>query len=223
MARSSWRSSGAAVLASVLIVAASAEIGGHRKDEYLQAARIALAADRVRITLDLTAGIAVADVVLAEIDGDGTGTISDAEAAAYADVVRAAIALDVDGRILPVELADSHFPATGSIRRGEGSIGLELGAVLPRLDAGAHHLRYRNTHHPEIGAYLANVLVPEDPRVVVHGQKRDIDQRQLIVDYTLTGRPSTGGPFHADLAGALLVCAALWWRARRRRLDEESH
>ena len=56
------------------MVAASTDMGAHRKDEYLQAARIALDAEGAHISLDLTAGIAVADIVLTEIDRDRTGT-----------------------------------------------------------------------------------------------------------------------------------------------------
>jgi hypothetical protein len=201
------------------MVAASTDMGAHRKDEYLQAARIALHPEDARISLDLTAGIAVADIVLTEIDRDRNGTISEEEARAYAEVVRRAIALDLDGRPLALDLIDSHFPSIESIRKGEGAISLELSAIIPALPAGAHHLRYRNTHHADIGAYLANVLAPENPRVAIAAQKRDVDQRQLVVDYVLTGDPSTIGAsrFLPDVVGALLMCAALWWRQRRRR------
>ena len=215
--RSSWRSKVVAGLAATLIVAACAEIGAHRKDEYLQAARIALDPARARITLDLTAGSAVADVVLAEIDRDGTGTISTEEGGAYAEVVRKAIALDIDGTPMPLAVIDSRFPPVESIRKGEGAIRLELAAALPSLPPGSHRLRYRNAHRTEIGAYLANALVPESARVAIAGQKRDVDQRELIVDYVLSGdRSATGGRrlLLSDVAFALLVGAAVWWRLR---------
>ena len=216
--RSSWRNNVGAGIAATLLVAASTGAAAHRKDEYLQAARIALDAERAHLSLDLTAGIAVADSVLAEIDRDRTGTISADEAMVYAEVVRRHIGLDVDGRPLAVRLIDSRFPDTEAIRKGEGAISLELSAVIPALAAGPHRLRYRNTHHADIGAYLANVLVPDTPRVSIAAQKRDAEQRQLVVDYVLNGESSaiSARTFLPDLVGALLICAAVWWRHRSR-------
>jgi len=206
------------------MIAASIDLGAHRKDEYLQAARIALDPEGAHISLDLTAGIAVADIVLTEIDRDRTGTISAEEAGAYAEVVRRDIALDLDGRPLVVDLIDSRFPSIESMRTGEGAISLELSAVIPALPAGAHHLRYRNTHRADIGAYLANVLAPGNPRVAIAAQKRDVDQRQLVVDYVLSGDSSTiaASRFLPDVVGALLMCAAVWWRQRSRPGDARS-
>ena len=59
--------------------------------------------------------------------------------------------------------------------------------MIGTVSAGPHHLLYRNSHHPDIGVYLANVLVPASHRIAVTGQRRDVDQRQLIVDYVLRG------------------------------------
>jgi len=200
------------------VVAAAGDLGAHRKDEYLQAARIALAPERAHIMLDLTAGIAIADVVLAEIDRDWTGTISADEAAAYAEAVRRDISLDVDGRTLAVELSDTRFPDIESIRKGEGAISLELFAAIPALPAGPHRLRYRNTHHADIGAYLANVLVPDTPRVSIAAQNRDVEQKELVVNYVLNGKSATvsARTYLPDLVGALLIFAAVWWRHRSR-------
>ena len=188
MARSSWRISVVVGVVSMGIVATSAGTVAHRKDEYLQAARIALDPGRVQIYLNLTAGIAVADAVLADVDRDRSGTISAGEAAAYAQVVRKAVRLTLDGRPLSLELVDSRFPGVESIRKGEAAISLELAAGLPALAAGAHHLRFRNTHRRDIGAYLANVLVPANDRIAISSQRRDVDQRELTVDYVLDRR-----------------------------------
>src|SRR2546426_8851335 len=109
--RSSRASSATALLIVVAVsVAFGAGVSAHRRDEYLQATRLAIDPDRVQIELDLTPGIAVAEVVLAEIDFDADRSISAAEARAYADRVLSAIALDVDGMPLDVELVDSAFP-----------------------------------------------------------------------------------------------------------------
>ena len=64
------------MIAAALMVGAGSATSAHRRDEYLQAARIAVDPDRVRIELDLTPGIEVADGVIAGIDTDRSGTIS---------------------------------------------------------------------------------------------------------------------------------------------------
>ena len=214
--RSSWRSSVIIALASAIIAGSSAETSAHRRDEYLQAARLALDPERTHIELDLTAGIAVAEVVLADIDRDRTGTISSDEADNYAAVVRTAIRLEVDGTPLSVELINSRFPTVDAVRQGEGAIRLDLAAAMPPLAAGPHHLRYRNSHRADIGAYLANVLVPASNRVAISAQRRDVDQRELIVDYVLDADRSTSARawFLASFIGVALAVATLWRRSR---------
>ena len=124
----------------------------------------------------------------------------------------------MDGTPLRVELVDSRFPGIEAVRNGEGAIRIELAAAIGTVSAGPHRLLYRNTHRPDIGVYLANVLVPASDRVAVTGQRRDVDQRQLIVDYVLGVDPaaSARGWFLPSIAGLLLVLAALWWRHRNR-------
>ena len=203
-------------LAAAIIVVTSTGTSGHRRDEYLQAARVGLEPRRALIELDLTAGTAVADNVLAEIDRDRTGTISAAEAAAYVAVVRRAITLEVDGTAVPVELVASSFPAIEAVRRGEGAIRLRLAGVLPALAAGPHQLLYRNGHRADIGVYLANVLVPLSDRVAISTQRRDVDQRELIVDYVLSADAMTAvrGWFLPSLFGILALAALGWLRQR---------
>ncbi len=194
----------------------------HRRDEYLQAARLAIDPDRVELALDLTPGIAVADVVLSEIDVDRNGLISAAEARAYSDRVLSAIALDVDGIPLRVELVDSTFPAFDSVRKGEGTTRIQAAASMPRLADGLHHLRYRNTYRSDIGVYLANALVPASDRVIVAAQRRDLYQRDLVIDYQLSRQPASTARrgLSAGVAGALILIANLWWRTRTRRTED---
>ena len=199
-----------------MIVGAGSSTSAHRRDEYLQAARIAIDPDRVRVEVDLTAGIAVADAVLAGIDADRDGAISSSEAQAYAAVVRQAVRLDVDAAPISAALVSSAFPDVAALRGGEGPIRVVLLASLPPLGPGRHQIRYRNAHRADIGVYLANALVPASDRVAINGQQRDAAQRELIVDYELRpSRPGSGAlPFAASLGVAVLVLGALWWRRR---------
>jgi hypothetical protein len=198
----------------------------HRRDEYLQAARLAIDPDRVELALDLTAGIAVADVVLSDIDIDKNGLISVAEARAYSNRVLSAIALEVDGIPLRVELVESTFPTFDSVRQGEGTTRIQAAASMPRLADGLHHLRYRNAYRTDIGVYLANALVPASDRVMVAAQRRDINQRDLVIDYMLSGQPAPTArrSLSVGVAGALILIANVWWRTRTRRrtCDEPS-
>lgn len=201
-------------LALLLALTGGSAASAHRRDEYLQATRVALDPSRVQLQLDLTPGIAVADRVLADVDGDRDGAISPAEQQSYAGRVLGAIAMDVDGVRLAPRVTASTFPPLDAMRNGEGTIALEIAAPLPALAAGPHRLHYRNTHRPDIGVYLANALVPASDRVRISAQDRDTDQRTLEITYVVTAdAPGLRRPLIA--AGTALVVLALFWVRRR--------
>ena len=209
-------------MAFVLLAGGAAS--AHRRDEYLQAARVAIDPDRIEIELDLTPGIAVAEQVLAAIDRDGNRSISDGEARAYRARVLDGLAVDVDGTPLALELADSSVPAVAAVLNGEGTMRLRAAAALPRVSTGTHHLRYRNSHRPDIGVYLVNALVPASERVAVVSQRRDVDQRDVTIEYTLGPDAATRvrGGLSAGAAGAVIWLTSLWWRRRREPADPGS-
>src|SRR5258705_13835952 len=93
--RSSWRAKSLAALAVGLLASASAPASPHRRDEYLQATRIAIDPGRVLIELDLTPGIEVAQGIVADIDRDRNGVVAADEAQAYAARVLRDIRLDI--------------------------------------------------------------------------------------------------------------------------------
>ena len=216
MARNSSRNRINAGLTSALVVAMSVTASAHRRDEYLQATRIAVEPDRVQVELDLTAGISVAEAVIRDIDRDGSGVISGDEARRYATAVVKAVRLDVDRRPLQVELINVTVPELGAIRNGEGVIRLELSARLPALAAGAHQIFFLNAHRADIGVYLANALAPVNPRIAIVAQRRDVAQREITIDYALTASSVTGARMLLPL-GALVVLSLAafgWMRVR---------
>ena len=172
------------VLALTTTLVAGTDVSAHRTEDYLQAARIGLEPDRVRITLDLTPGIDVAGSFMGALDHDGDGALSAGEQRGYAGQVLGALRVELDERPLQPRVVSWSFPEPSAFRRGEGTIRLEIQATLPRVPAGAHRLRFRNAHLAGHSAYLANALVPESARVAVTAQRRNHDQSELTIEYT---------------------------------------
>jgi hypothetical protein len=203
-------------IAATLALAAGARASAHRLDEYLQAARIGIDPLGVTIELDLTPGLAVGTRVVAEIDTDRDGSISTVERRAYAARVLRDISVDLDARALTLVLMDTDASPVTALTHGDGTIRLRATATVLAPTAGEHRLRYRNTHHADVGVYLANALVPSTDRVVVLDQQRDANQRELVVHYALRDRVSRAWlPFALSLTVTLLVAAFTWKRARR--------
>jgi hypothetical protein len=157
----------------------------HRLDEYLQATRITIGAERVGLELDLTAGVEMAAEVFGWIDANRDGQISSAEGEAYARQVLRSVVLSVDGRATSITLVDFRFPQYGEMSRGVGTIAVRATADLSGGGAGRHRVSFLNTHRPERSVYLVNALVPADPRIHIGGQQRDRAQHGLTLDYTV--------------------------------------
>jgi len=161
----------------------------------------------VQLELNLTPGIALADTIIADIDRDRDGAFSRDEQRVYGRLVLRALTLEVDGTRIRAGVLDSDFPGVEAIRRGEGTIRMQLAASLPRLSAGSHQLRFRNRHNPDRSVYLANALVPRTPDVEVTAQRRDDTQTELTIDYLLRTEPTSSAPVWA--MGGLTLAVAL--------------
>jgi hypothetical protein len=207
------RGSVAAVAAATLTLLAGTVTSAHRLDEYLQAARIAIDPDRVDIELDLTPGIAVAESIIAGIDRDRDGRLSADEQRTYVDEALRGLTLDIDGRPVALALTTSMFPASEALLGGDGAIRIGTRATLPPLPAGAHQLRFRNTYRQDVSVYLANALVPASSQVAVTAQRRDVDQRELTIDYVLRPQPQRSSSL---LFGTGFAAWALTWALCRR-------
>ena len=118
----------------------------------------------------LTPGVAVASTVLADLDTDGDGMLSDAEQRAYAERVLRDLSLTVDGNHLPLGLVSSTFPAVEEIKAGIGEILLTFRAEVPR-GGSTRKLVFENHHRSGMAAYLVNCLFPEDPSDPHHRAK----------------------------------------------------
>jgi len=189
----------------------------HVLDEYLQVAQIALAPGGVRVELRLIPGVQVADRILALIDVDGDGQISPAEEQAYARRVLSDVALEVDGRRVPLALTGVEFPSRLEISEGNGAIRLHLAAEAAFRVAGEHQLSFRNDHLAELGAYMANALIPTTEAIKITGQERDALQHGIQVNFRLLSAGTTAPRWTAVLLFGL--CSAMlfpqWRRFRR--------
>lgn len=172
---------GRGFLLAALLLAAPAE--AHRLDEYLQAATIAIAPDGVELHLRLTPGAEVADTVIAGIDQDGDGALSQTEWTDYAGAVQRDLSLAADGQPLPLRLTAAQFAEVGAVKAGEAVIELDFAADLPPAN-GPRILTFENRHQNGIAVYMVNALVPRDPAVHVLGQHRSPDQSSWRLDFT---------------------------------------
>lgn len=196
------RSSAATAGVSLLLTAAlSRDASAHRRDEYLQAARVALAPDAVVVEIDLTPGVDTAESIVAAVDRNGDGVWSADERQAYARHVVSKLGAALDGSALALQLVSSAFPDLASVRRGEGGIRIQARAPLAQVESGSHEFRFRHARLGGSSVYLANALVPESPRLSITEQRRDRDQTELTIAYTVRPQPA--------LAASLWVLAGL--------------
>jgi hypothetical protein len=111
-----------AAAAAIFLSVGGMPIFAHRLDEYLQATTISVERDRLQAQICLTPGIAVFSIVLATIDTDADGIISEAEQAAYADRMLGDLSLMLDGDRLLLRLKSSKFASTEEMKEGRGDI-----------------------------------------------------------------------------------------------------
>jgi hypothetical protein len=172
------------LLLGVVIVPSGAM--AHRLDEYLQATLVAIEPGEVRLQINLTPGVEVAERVLAQIDRDHDGTISTNEAIAYSELLRTQITLRLDGHTVPLKLVSSNFPAPTELRTGWGIIKLEFTGTIGPLEPGTHKLSMKNRHLPALSVYLFNAALPKSGSVQITRQKRNKTQSAGEIEFRLS-------------------------------------
>jgi HupE / UreJ protein len=167
----------------------------HRLDEYLQATTFAVEGNQVAVQVRLTPGVEVLGKVLAAIDTNGDGVISEAEQRGYMQRVCHDLSLNIDDHPLQLRMVSSTFPTLGEMKEGLGEILLNFEADVPHGDTN-RRLTFENHHQSAISVYLVNCLLPSDPNVRVTAQDRNYDQSFYQLDYAQAGvrstSPSTG-------------------------------
>ena len=178
------------VVAIILLAAAPAL--PHRLDEYLQGAIISVEKNRVDVQLSLTPGVAVFPALMADIDRNADGVISESEQRAYAARVLHDLSIAIDGQRLTPHFLSVRFPAVGEMKDGGGEIRIEFNAGLP--SGGPNRkLTFENDHERRIAAYQVNCLVPRDPDIRILAQNRNYSQSFYELDFAQTGVASNEG------------------------------
>jgi hypothetical protein len=194
-----------------LLAATAVPAPAHRLDEYLQATTIHVERARVRAEVHLTPGVSVFPEVFAAMDRDGDGRLSDDERAAYGESVVRDLGLRVDGDPVPLWLVGSQASSVEEMKEGRGGLQLDLVAEIPP-GGRRRTLFFENRHQAAISAYLANCIVPSDPRLRITGQSRNYPQSVYRVDYEDTGATSSRrfpGEWLARGGTAFVVVVAL--------------
>ena len=171
------------------LLAFPSAVFAHRDDQYLQATLVAIEPSGVRLQINLTPGVAVAEQVLAEIDRDRDGAISKNEAAAYAESLKRDLTLLIDGRDLELKLTACEFVPPEELRTGSGIIQMGFSAILDPLAAGPHRLTLENRHLTAISVYLINAAPPRFAPVQITRQKRNQNQSAGEIEFYLSFIP----------------------------------
>ena len=192
----------------------------HRLDEYLQATILSVEKDRVQASMRLIPGVAVSSSVIASIDSNGDGVISETEQRAYAEHVLGDLSLTVDGNRLRPKLVSVSFPEIEQMKEGLGEIHIDFTAELPRGGPN-RRLVLENHHQSQNAAYLVNCLVPSDHDIQIVGQTRNQTQSVYQLDYVQAGIPA--GPKLLNWWTSTVGFASLFRLGMRHIADGTDH
>ncbi len=182
-------------IAAALILTLGLPGVAHRLNEYLQSTLISVEKNRVTLSMRLIPGLAVSSSVIAHIDRNRDGVITEDERQAYARTVLHDLSLSVDGQLLNPRLTSVSFPTNNEMKEGLGEIQLEFTADLPPGRVNRRFV-FINHHQSAIAAYLVNCLVPRDKDIHVVSQVRNQVQSVYQLDYVQAGEPPN---VHGDL------------------------
>lgn len=186
------------LIAAGLLLLTPLSTAAHRLDEYLEATILSLDAAGVDGSMRLVPGVAVSSSVIASIDGNGDGILSETEQQAYAERVLSDLSLSVDGHALSLRLVSEDFPSIEEMKQGVGEIHINFMAASPGGGAN-RRLVFENHHRSEMAVYLVNSLVPRDTHIQITGQTRNDTQSFYQLDFVQAENAGRG--FRPNLSG----------------------
>lgn len=169
----------------------------HSLDEYLHATYITVGPTQIVVELNLSPGVLVAPAVLAELDPDGDQQIADAAAQTYVDSVLSKVLLQLDGKLLALQITAIEVPPYLNIQTGYGTLRISAVAALANGLTGTHQIAYTNNFAPAGSIYQVNTFVDKGvamtqeasarSAITLGRQNRDSIQQSLTVDYAIGG------------------------------------
>ena len=185
--------------------------------QYLQATLVDIEPECIRLQINLTPGVSVADAVLSLIDRDRDGKISATEAAAYSELLKRDLIVRLDQRIVELKPTSFNFPDPDEVRTGWGIIQIEYSIDPGSMSAGDTISLLENHHLNTVSAYLFNAALPRSDFIEIASQKRN--ESQSIGDIEFTFHPPAKSSRHAGTFASVAVLLAVgvtgMWRVRR--------
>jgi hypothetical protein len=182
---------------------------GHVLDEYLQSTLVTIEPGEIRLHMNLTPGVEIADKILSEIDPNHDGTASHDETAAYAEALKRDLSLQLDRRNLALKVTKLYVPEFAELGTGHAIISIELTAEPRSIAAGMHKLSFENRHFNSIGAYLFNAGRPESTCIKIREQIRNSNQSKGEIVFACDAPPRSTKMTQLFAALALLSIGLL--------------
>jgi hypothetical protein len=213
------------LLALLAGVACPAIARAHVLDEYLQATLVCIEPGDIRLKMNLTPGVEIADKVLALLDEDRDGEVSSDEGIAYAGRLKRDLTARLDGRDVDLRLTASRVPPLADLRTGHGIAQIEFSLDSGTLTGGLHKLVVQNRHTPDLGVYLFNAARPTSDAIRIVRQNRNQNQSRGEIEFAYSP-PGDIFPRQSFEATALVAwcvglftvaaCLAGMWTWRKR-------
>lgn len=156
---------------------------GHVLDEYLQTTLVAIEPGDIRLKINLTPGTEIAEKVLKQIDQNSDGAISSDESAAYSEMLRCDLTVQLDGRDTQLKLTASNFPKLEELHTGHGIIQMEFSIAPSSFSGGNHRLTFENRHFDSLAVYLFNAARSQSPSIRITKQHRNTNQSTGEIEF----------------------------------------
>jgi hypothetical protein len=187
----------------------------HRLDEYLQATLVQIEPRDIRLQINLTPGVDVAEQILPLMDPNRDGVISSNEAAAYADSFKRDLTVRLDDREIDLDLTASHFRDREELRSGWGFIQLEFSLAPVALNPGVHHFSLTNRHLHSVSVYLFNAGKSKSASIEITRQIRNETQSLGEIEFSFHPQISAFATNSIPIIPAAFVGAATLILSRR--------
>jgi hypothetical protein len=192
---------------------------GHVLDEYLQSTLVAIEPHDIRLKINLTPGVEIAEKVLRQIDQNFDGAISGDESAAYAEMLKRDMTVRLDGRDTQLNVIALSIPDLAELRTGHGIIQMEFAITPCSFSGGNHRLAFENRHFASLGVYLFNAARPQSATIQIARQNRNVNQSRGEIEFVYTVPGAVPLPAAGILAALAVVLVGIATALRRLKMS----